>query len=118
MVSNPFTRSMLMAQFYGQPWKLDPADTIEATDALTGAASFDDACESFTGYLAPETAADEMPVTIAWGPRDGLLLPRQLNRARRRIPRARHVLLDGCGHVPMSDDPEASARVIIETAAT
>ena len=116
LVGNPVTRSLLMAQFYGRPWLLDPADTVDATDALIGAASFDDACEDFTGYLAPEDAADHVPVTIAWGSRDGLLLPRQLNRARRRIPRARHVRLAGCGHIPMSDDPEASARVIFDTA--
>jgi pimeloyl-ACP methyl ester carboxylesterase len=116
LVGNPVTRTLLMAQFYGRPWLLEPGDTVAATDALIGAASFDDACADFTGYLAPEGAADRVPVTIAWGSRDGLLLPRQLNRARRRVPRARHLLLAGCGHIPMSDDPDASAQVIADTA--
>jgi pimeloyl-ACP methyl ester carboxylesterase len=116
LVGNPITRSILMAQFYGRPWRLDPDETVEATDALIGSASFDDTNASFAGYLAPESAADSVPVTIVWGSRDGLLLPRQLNRARRRLPRARHMLLEGCGHVPMADDPDAAARVIIETA--
>jgi pimeloyl-ACP methyl ester carboxylesterase len=31
------------------------------------------------------------------------------------LPDARHVTLTGCGHVPTWDDPEAVARVILET---
>jgi len=116
LVGNPVTRTLLLGQFYGRPWRLDPQTTIEATDALIGAAGFDDACDDFEGYLAPESAADNVPVTIVWGSRDGLLLPRQLNRARRRLPRARHLMFAGSGHIPMADDPAASARAIAETA--
>jgi pimeloyl-ACP methyl ester carboxylesterase len=32
------------------------------------------------------------------------------------LPDARHVTLAGCGHVPTWDDPEAVARVIVESA--
>ena len=53
-----------------------------------------------------------VPVTIAWGSRDRLLLPRQLERARRRLPRARHVLITGAGHLMMRDDPHAVADVV------
>ena len=59
-----------------------------------------------------------VPTTIAWGTRDGLLLPSQALRARRVLPEARHVWLRGCGHVPMSDDPEQVARVLLEGSAT
>ena len=69
-------------------------------------------CAAFTGYLAPTNAADRVPVTIAWGNKDRLLLPRQLERARRRLPRARHVLIMGVGHLMMGDDPHAVADVI------
>ena len=53
-----------------------------------------------------------VPVTIGWGTRDGLLLPTQARRARRLLPGARHVWLRGCGHVPMSDDPDQVARLL------
>ena len=53
------------------------------------------------------------PVTVAWGDKDKLLLPRQAERARRAIPQARHVWLPGCGHVPMVDDPEITASAIL-----
>jgi pimeloyl-ACP methyl ester carboxylesterase len=56
------------------------------------------------------------PTTVAWGDRDRLLIySRQAPRARRVLPDARHVTLTGCGHVPTWDDPEAVARVILET---
>lgn len=58
-----------------------------------------------------------VPVTVAWGTRDRILPPVQALRARAVLPAARHVTLDGCGHVPMSDDPDAVTRVILETTA-
>jgi len=85
--------------------------------ALVGAGGFDDVCAAFTGYLAPAGAADHVPVTIAWGDHDRLLLPRQLERARRRVPRARPVLIPGVGHLMMGDDPQAVAAVIRAAAA-
>jgi pimeloyl-ACP methyl ester carboxylesterase len=54
-----------------------------------------------------------VPVTVAWGTRDALLIPRQALRARRMLPGARHVALRGCGHLPFHDDPEAVAAVLL-----
>ena len=105
-------RALLFAQFAAYPARLSPADALADTDALIGAASFDDVCAAFSGYLAPANAADGVPVTIVWGSRDRLLLPRQLERARRRLPRARHVLITGAGHLMMRDDPQAVADVL------
>jgi pimeloyl-ACP methyl ester carboxylesterase len=53
----------------------------------------------------------DVSVTVGWGTRDALLIPRQGRRARRRMPRARHVWLRGCGHVPTWDNPEQVAAV-------
>jgi pimeloyl-ACP methyl ester carboxylesterase len=54
------------------------------------------------------------PVTIAWGEKDRLLLPRQAQRAVAELPGARLVKLPGCGHIPTYDDPGLVARVILE----
>ncbi|WGL52843.1 alpha/beta fold hydrolase [Nocardioides sp. BP30] len=54
-----------------------------------------------------------VPVTIAWAQRDRVLLPYQARRARRIMPHATHLWLDGCGHVPMPDEPELVAETII-----
>ncbi|BCB81855.1 alpha/beta fold hydrolase [Phytohabitans flavus] len=56
-----------------------------------------------------------VPVTVAWGTRDMILLYRQAARARVALPEARHIDLPGCGHVPMSDDPDLVASVILAT---
>ena len=41
--------------------------------------------------------------------------PHQAERARHRLPQANHVPLADCGHVPMSDDPELVATLILRT---
>jgi pimeloyl-ACP methyl ester carboxylesterase len=56
-----------------------------------------------------------VPVTVAWGTHDRILLHRQAARARRRLPGARHLDLPGCGHVPMSDAPNRVALTILAT---
>ena len=56
----------------------------------------------------------EVPVTIVWGSRDALLVPRQGRRAVRVIPHARLVELPGCGHVPFYDDHDAVVRALLE----
>ena len=55
-----------------------------------------------------------VPVTIAWGSKDRLLSRRQALVARARVPQARFIRLPGCGHVPMTDDPELVARVLLQ----
>src|SRR4051794_2963281 len=105
-------RTLFFAQYSAKPAAIAPEVALGDLDALIGAAAFDDVCAAFTGYLAPADAADHVPVTIAWGDKDRLLLPRQLNRARSRVPRARHVLVPGVGHLMMGDDPAAVAEVI------
>lgn len=57
-----------------------------------------------------------VPLTVAWGAADRILPPRQANRAAELLPGAHHVLLPGCGHVPMIDNPELVARTILDTA--
>ena len=57
--------------------------------------------------------ADDVPITIAWGSKDRLLLPYQAERARRQLPQAEHVWLKGSGHVPMSDDVDGVVDVLL-----
>src|SRR5260370_9130776 len=54
-----------------------------------------------------------VPVTIGWGTRDRLLPPRQILVAKARVPEARLVPLPGCGHAPMTDDPDLVADVLL-----
>jgi pimeloyl-ACP methyl ester carboxylesterase len=111
-------RTALFAQTFGKPWRLTPAEAVATIDAFIDAPSFDAAMAAFADYTF--RGADDArgtPVTVAWGTRDVLLLPRQARRAQRLMPWARHVSLPGCGHVPFHDDPEAVAGVILAASA-
>lgn len=59
----------------------------------------------------------DVPTTIAWGTKDRILPYRQAARARKRLPQAVHVTLDGAGHVPMIDCPTHILGLIDQTIA-
>jgi pimeloyl-ACP methyl ester carboxylesterase len=105
-------RTFLLSQTFAKPWRLEPQDVVESVDAFLDCPAWDDVMASFVGYVAPFDHGT-VPVTVAWGTRDRLLLPRQARRARTVMRRARHVWLDGCGHAPFSDDPEQVAGVLL-----
>jgi pimeloyl-ACP methyl ester carboxylesterase len=106
-------RTVLVSSIYARPGRRSPEGAAAETRALRGATGFAPTLAAgrrtrFTGDIAG------VPVTIAWGTRDRVLLRRQGVRALREIPGARLVRLPGCGHVPMSDDPHLVARVILD----
>ena len=107
------TRTLANSLMMARPWRLDADAGVATVRALAAAPGFHATLSAMSrahftgGEDVPETA------TVAWGERDRLLLPRQAERARRALPRARHLLLPGCGHLPMSDDPELVTRAIL-----
>ncbi len=66
----------------------------------------------FTGVIPAD-----VPVTVAWGSRDVVLPPYQAAAARAALPGATHIRLPGCGHVPMSDNPELVVQVLLSGSA-
>jgi pimeloyl-ACP methyl ester carboxylesterase len=111
-------RTPFLAQMFGKPWRMTPEEALDTVEAAMTCPGFESRNAAFSTHRFHD--ADELrgvPVTIAWGPRDRLLLPRQAGRARRMLPWARHVTLEGCGHVPFTDDEEQSARVVLAGAA-
>ena len=54
-----------------------------------------------------------MPVLVVWGKQDALIPVAYAAGLAAAFPRAELVVLDGCGHVPMADCPEAFDRVVI-----
>jgi pimeloyl-ACP methyl ester carboxylesterase len=114
-MGNPVTRTLLLGQLAGRPWRMPAPDAVAAIDALVAAPGFDAALAQFSQHVFHEPGdLRDVPVTVAWGQRDALLIyARQAPRARRMLPRARHVTLTGCGHVPFHDDPDQVATVVL-----
>jgi pimeloyl-ACP methyl ester carboxylesterase len=55
----------------------------------------------------------DMPVLVVWGKQDALIPVAYGAALAGEFPKARLVVLDGCGHVPMADCPEAFDAAVI-----
>ncbi|QES04864.1 alpha/beta fold hydrolase [Streptomyces venezuelae] len=109
----PAGRAVLTSSIYARPGRRSPEAVHAETLALRGATGFRQTLAA-GGNVRFRDDVSDVPVTVAWGTRDRLLLPRQGVRAKHTIPGARLVRLPGCGHVPMSDDPALVARVVLD----
>ncbi|MFE0580137.1 alpha/beta fold hydrolase [Streptomyces sp. NPDC058874] len=108
-------RTALTGTIYARPDRRSPEAVVAETLALRHATGFDDTLAA-GGSARFTDDVPGLPVTIAWGTRDRLLLRRQGVRAKHTVPSARLVRLPGCGHVPMGDDPALVSRVVLDTA--
>jgi len=99
---------------YTHPERHDAEETYGDALALKHATAFERTAMAGVTYGFDRQVP--VPTTIAWGTRDRILPYAQSKTARERLPQARHVDLPGCGHVPMSDDPELIIRLIHQTA--
>ncbi|GAA3242883.1 alpha/beta fold hydrolase [Streptomyces sp. XM83C] len=106
-------RAALTSTIYARPARRAPEAVVAETRALVEATGFGPTLRSGTTVRFADALAG-LPVTVAWGTRDRLLLPRQGVRAKKLMPKARLVRLPGCGHCPMNDDPALVARVILD----
>jgi pimeloyl-ACP methyl ester carboxylesterase len=114
LMASRFARVLSMKAFFRHPERIPPADAAAMWRGLHGATWFPETLDAIT--REPFSGGDQItvPVTIAWGEHDHLLLPRQARRAQRAIPHARVLTLTDCGHVPTYDSPEQVARVLLE----
>jgi pimeloyl-ACP methyl ester carboxylesterase len=113
LVGSTAGRQATIGLMYGRPARRDPREAVEDLVRLAHAPGWEATLPVSREYAFRDGDELRVPVTIGWGTRDRLLIPRQAERARAALPRARHVPLPGCGHIPMSDDPEAVAALIL-----
>ena len=108
-------RTALFGQLVGKPWAMDAAAAAGALRNLGRAPGWPATLDAaIRGRYDASADLSGVPVTIAWGVRDGLLPPWQRHRAQAAIPHARVLALSGCGHVPFFDDPELTARTVLD----
>jgi pimeloyl-ACP methyl ester carboxylesterase len=106
-------RVALFWQLFGWPARMPAEEAVSTLEDAWAAPAFMPVLAAFEHYsfAAPEQLRG-VPLTVAWGEHDRLLLyGRQAPRARAMMPWARHLTL-GAGHVPFFDDPAAVAEVI------
>jgi pimeloyl-ACP methyl ester carboxylesterase len=109
-------RTVLLAQFSARPWAV-PAD-VALTEMRTFAAG-----PSFAPLLRSLVHGPEQqgapagstpgPVTIGWGRKDRVCLPRQAARAMAKFPGAQLHWFEQSGHLPHWDEPAETVRVIL-----
>lgn len=109
------TRTLLLAQLSARPWALAPDTVLTEMRTFAATSVFDDMVhELATGPL--QAGADHTPghVTIGWGRKDRLLLPRQAYRAQAAFPNAELLWFDKSGHFPHWDQPQQTIQVILQ----
>jgi pimeloyl-ACP methyl ester carboxylesterase len=113
LFASPALRTLALGMILARPNRMALAEALADARALREARAFRAVARAGRGYTF--AGAPTVPVTVAWGTRDRILPYRQAALARTRLPAARHLDLAGCGHVPMHDDPELVASVILGT---
>jgi pimeloyl-ACP methyl ester carboxylesterase len=117
IVRSPLGRQLTVGLMYGRPRRRDGEEAAEDLVQLARAPGWEATLPISREYVFARGEELQVPVTIGWGTRDRLLIPRQAERARAALPRARHVPLPGCGHIPMSDDPAGVAALLLAASA-
>jgi pimeloyl-ACP methyl ester carboxylesterase len=113
LVRNPVTRTPMFAGMVARPWVIPPDDAVMMFQNLGGSPGFEATLLALDTSTFAGGQEIDVPVTVMWGTRDVLLLPRQGPRAVRVIPGARLIPLKGAGHVPTYDAPAEIARNLL-----
>ncbi|MEU4692661.1 alpha/beta fold hydrolase [Actinoplanes sp. NPDC023714] len=117
IMNNRASRAAFCAVFYARPSHLNPDEALAAAQNLATCPGFTDARNAFA-HLPPWTAGNlgalpDIPVTIAWGTKDAVLPYNQSRQAQKILPKARHITLPKCGHLPFADDPTRCAEILL-----
>jgi pimeloyl-ACP methyl ester carboxylesterase len=106
-------RALAAIQVSGHPFRVPYGPARDTLRAMATAPGFRATLRGLEKHRF--TGGDEItvPVTVAFGTRDRVLLP-LVARHRDQLPQqTRWVRLRGCGHVPMFDDPKATADLLL-----
>ena len=115
VLANPKVRKAANAQLVAHADKMTAAEAAGALRNLAASPAWKTTLNAMGDRRFFGGADLQGPVTIAWGEKDRLLIPKQAERARAEIPQARHIWLTDCGHVPTWDGPETVTRAILSS---
>src|SRR5205085_2251649 len=108
-------RVLTHSTMVARPWRWPAEEALAALEALAAATGWDGTLAAVHGQsYEPPAGGLDVPVTLVWGAKDRLLPAKQRVRARELLPNARTGVLPGCGHLPMWDDPDMTARAVLD----
>jgi pimeloyl-ACP methyl ester carboxylesterase len=106
-------RGLSLIQASGKPFSLPYEPVKTAIHDMAAAPGFRETLRALEKRQFEDGAAITVPVTVAFGSRDRVLLPGVARRRDQLPDQTRWVTLPGCGHVPMFDDPAATADLLL-----
>ena len=106
-------RALAASQVSGHPFRMPYEPARDAVHAMAAAPGFRETLRALERDRFSGGAAITVPVTVAFGTRDRVLLPGVARRRDELPEQTRWVRLRGCGHVPMVDDPAATAELML-----
>ena len=118
LLGSPVGRTLLLAQLSARPWELSRETVLPDVRGLADAPATGAAMDALTkGPKQRGAPAGSVPgrVTIGWGRRDLVTLPRQAARATKLFPDAVLHWFDRCGHFPQWDVPHEATRLILDS---
>lgn len=116
LTGNAIGRSLLLAQFSAQPWKIDPDLALDEMHSFAASTSFDELLYQLAYGERQRGAAEGSiapPLVIGWGRNDRVCLPRQASRVQALFPDAHLHWFTKCGHFPQWDKPDETVRLIV-----
>ncbi len=118
LTSSAAGRTALFAQLSARPWALPPSLELNEVRSIARSPATDATYEQLmAGPAQAGTGTTAGPVTIGWGTRDLVTLPRQARTAQRRFPSATLHWFSGSGHFPQWDAPDETTRLVLERTA-
>jgi pimeloyl-ACP methyl ester carboxylesterase len=107
-------RALAASQVSGHPFRMPYEPARDAIHAMATARGFRETLRALEKDRFSGGAAITVPVTVAFGTRDRVLLPGVARRRDQLPEQTRWVRLRGCGHLPMIDDPAATADLLLQ----
>ena len=117
LLGSPAGRTLLLAQLSARPWALSRETVLPDVRGLADSPSTDAALNALVkGPKQLGAPAGTVPgrVTIGWGRRDLVTVPRQAARATQLFPDAVLHWFERCGHFPQWDAPREATRLILD----
>lgn len=117
IAQSPAGRTLLLAQLSAHPSQLPPDLVLSEMRSFAASPSFDELLTSLVSGPDQQGArpGSVPPITIGWGRKDRVCLPKQAARALDLFPDAKLHWFDDCGHFPMWDKPKETVRLILDS---